>query len=181
VRAQIVNIIQVTPEVYWQRLFFDADYHRALYARLSFPSCQVELLSTDERGRTRRVLRAVPPLQAPEFIRKQLAGKLFYIEDGTYDPATGLWQFKNEVSVATDSVKITGVIHTEPLTQGLRHVLDLEAKVRVFGLGSMFEHLIEKNTRDGYSVMRDFTNQYAAEKGLLAGQARSARDTPQTT
>jgi hypothetical protein len=167
VRAQIVNVIHVTPQVYWQQLFFNAEYHRALYATLSFPSCEVQKLETDAQGRTRRILRAVPPLNAPEFIQKQLAGKLFYIEDGTYDPASGLWQFKNEVSVASESVKISGVIRTEPIAEGLRHVLDLEAKVNVFGLGSLFERLIEKNTRDSYNVMRDFTDRFAAQKGLL--------------
>ena len=167
-QVQIINVIQVTPAVYWEKLFFDADYHRELYQRLAFPRCDVERLETDARGRVRRVLRAVPPLSAPEFIRKQLAGKLFYIEDGTYDPASGLWSFKNEVSVAADSVSISGVIRTEPLPTGLRHVLDLEAKVNVFGLGSLFEHLIEKNTRDSYNVMREFTNEYAAKKGLAA-------------
>jgi Protein of unknown function (DUF2505) len=169
VHAQVVNILRVTPQVYWQKLFFDGEYHQALYDRLAFPSCKVELLETDAQGRTRRVLRAVPPLHAPEFIQRQLAGKLFYIEDGTYDPATGLWTFKNEVSVAAESVKISGVIHTEPCPEGLRHVLNLEAKVNVFGLGSLFEHLIEKNTRDSYAVMREFTNQFAAQKGLRAG------------
>jgi hypothetical protein len=168
VRSQIVNIIDVSPEVYWQKLFFDEDYHHALYAELSFPSCRIERLETDACGRTRRVLRAVPPIQAPDFVRKQLEGKLYYVEDGTYDPATGLWQFTNKVSVARDSVEIKGVIHTEPLPRGMRHVLDLEAKVSVFAVGSMFEHLIEKNTRDSYSVMRDFTNRYARDKGLLA-------------
>jgi hypothetical protein len=168
VRAQIVNIVHVTPAVYWEKLFFDADYHRELYHALAFPRCDVELLETDAQGRIRRVLRAVPPLHAPEFIQRQLAGKLFYIEDGTYDPGTGLWTFKNEVSVASESVKISGVIRTEPIRQGLRHVLHLEARVKVFGLGSLFEHLIERNTRDGYAVMREFTNQFAAKKGLSA-------------
>jgi hypothetical protein len=168
VHAQIVNIIHVTPAVYWEKLFFDPDYHRELYQKLTFPRCDVELLETDAEGRVRRVLRAVPPLHAPEFIQKQLAGKLFYIEDGTYDPKTGLWTFKNDVSVASESVKIRGVIRTEPIRQGLRHVLDLDATVKVFGVGSLFEHLIEKNTRDSYTVMREFTNQFAAKRGLLA-------------
>lgn len=167
-QVQIVNILQVTPAVYWDQLFFDPEYHRALYETLRFPRCDIERLEKDERGRVRRVLRAVPPLTAPDFIRKQLAGKLFYIEDGTYDPASGLWQFKNEVSVASESVHISGVIRTEPLPNGLRHVLDLSAKVTVFGLGSLFERLIEKNTRDSYTVMRDFTNQFARQRGLLA-------------
>jgi hypothetical protein len=169
VQAQIVNIIHVTPQVYWRQLFFDAEYHRGLYEKLAFASCEVQQLETDAQGRTRRVLRAVPPLHAPEFIQRQLAGKLFYIEDGTYDPATGLWQFKNEVSVASESVRIRGVIRTEPIPEGLRHILDLEAKVSVFGVGTLFEHLIERNTREGYRVMREFTNQFAAAKGLLAG------------
>lgn len=167
-QTQIVNILQVTPETYWQQLFFDPEYHRALYDRLAFPSCEVELLERDDNGRVRRVIRAKPPVHAPDFIRRKLGGRLQYVEDGTYDPTTGLWTFTNEVSMAKDHVAIRGAIRTDPVAQGLRHVLDLDAKVNVFGLGPVFEHLIEKNTRDSYTVMAAFTNEFARKKGLLA-------------
>ncbi|HEX6242246.1 MAG TPA: DUF2505 domain-containing protein [Polyangiales bacterium] len=164
--VQIVNTIRVTPPTYWGQLFFDPDYLRGLYVALAFPLCEVQQQSVDTEGRTRRVLRAVPPFSAPDFIRKKLEGRLFYTEDGTYDPRTGRWSFSTAVSVASDKVDIRGVIHTEPVAHGLRHVLDLTAKVSAFGVGPLFERLIEKNTRDSYAVMADFTNRFALERGF---------------
>lgn len=166
--VQIVNILHVTPETYWGQLFFDAEYLRALYVALAFPVFEVQRLDVDAEGRKRRVLRAVPPLTAPDFIRKKLEGKLYYIEDGTYDPHTGYWRFSTQVSVAADKVDIRGVIHTEAIPQGLRHVLDLSAKVSAFGVGPVFERVIERNTRDSYAVMTEFTNRFAAARGLSA-------------
>jgi hypothetical protein len=169
VEVQIVNTIRVSPTTYWEQLFFDPEYLRGLYVALAFPSCEVQQQSVDAQGRTRRVLRAVPPFSAPDFIRKKLEGRLFYTEDGTYDPRSGRWSFSTAVSVASDKVDIRGVIHTEPAAQGLRHVLDLSAKVSAFGVGPLFEKLIEKNTRDSYTVMADFTNRFAAQRGIAAG------------
>lgn len=166
--VQIVNLLRVPPDLYWGRLFFDPDYLRGLYVALSFPSCEVLQQSVDDVGRTRRVLRAVPPFAAPEFIRKKLAGRLYYTEDGTYDPRSGRWTFATQVSVASDKVEIRGVIHTEPIPTGLRHVLDLSAKVNAFGLGSLFERLIESNTRESYALMAGFTDRFARERGLSA-------------
>jgi hypothetical protein len=166
VEVQIVNIMHITPETYWGQLFFDPEYLRALYVALAFPVFEVQRLDVDAAGCKRRVLRAVPPLTAPEFIRKKLEGKLYYIEDGTYDPRTGYWRFSTQVSVAADKVEIRGVIHTEPVPEGLRHVLDLSAKVSAFGVGPVFERVIERNTRDSYAVMTEFTNRFAAQQGL---------------
>ena len=164
--VQIVNTIRVSPTVYWNQLFFDAEYLRRLYVALAFPQIEVQQLDVDAEGRTRRVLRAVPPFSAPDFIRKKLEGRLYYTEDGTYDPRTGRWSFSTAVSVASDKVEIRGVIHTEPVPEGLRHVLDLTAKVSAFGVGSLLERLIEKNTRDSYAAMTAFTNRFAAERGV---------------
>ena len=167
--VRIVNTLCVSPVHYWERIFFDPEYVRALYAELAFPVLEVQCLNVEPNGTTRRVLRAVPPVAAPEFIRKKLEGRLYYTEDGTYDPRTGCWSFSTLVSVAADKVDIRGVIHTEPLAGGLRHVLDLSAKVSAFGVGPLFERLIEKNTRDSYAHMAAFTNRFASQRGMAIG------------
>lgn len=165
-QTQIVNLMRVTPRTYWERLFFDPEYLHSLYAKLAFPLFEVQRLDVSEDGKKRRVLRAVPPLKAPDFIRKKLEGRLYYIEDGCYDPTSGVWTFSTQVSVASDKVEIRGRIHTEPVATGMRHVLDLQAKVVAFGLGPLFERLIESNTRDSYAVMAAFTDAFALQKGL---------------
>jgi hypothetical protein len=169
VEVRIVNTLHVSPAQYWERIFFDAEYVRGLYVELAFPVLEVQRLDVAADGTTRRVLRAVPPFAAPEFIRKKLEGRLYYTEDGTYDPRTGRWSFSTAVSVAADKVDIRGVIHTEPSAEGLRHVLDLSAKVSAFGVGPLFERLIAQNTRDSYALMAAFTNRFASQRGMASG------------
>jgi len=73
-------------------------------------------------------------------------------------------------SLAPEAAKIGGVIHGEPHSEGMLHIVDLEVRVSAFGLGSVIERAVEKNTRESYKVTTRFTNAYAAEKGLLFGR-----------
>lgn len=160
--VRITNVFHVAPEVFWQRLFFDREYNHGLYRALGFAQFDIESLTTDGEGRVRRVLRAVPPIRAPEIVRKKLEGRLYYREDGTYDPRTGVWSFQIVPSVAAESTEIGGVIHAEPDAAGMRQVVELTAHVSAFGLGRLLERVVEKNTRESYRVTAQFTNDYVA-------------------
>jgi hypothetical protein len=164
--VRITNVFHVSPELFWQRLFFDREYNHGLYRALGFVQYDVESLETDADGRTRRVLRAVPPIKAPEIVRRKLGDRLYYREDGTYDPRSGLWTFKIVPSVAAESTKISGVLRAEPDAAGMRHVCDLRAQVSAFGLGGLIEKVIEKNTRDSYRLTAQFTNEYVRRADL---------------
>ncbi len=165
-RTRIENVLHVTPEAFWQRLFFDAEFNRALYEKLGFEVYEVKTLETLPDGKVRRVLRAEPPINAPSLIKERLKGRVFYLEEGTYDPARGVWEFVNESSVASDSTRVSGSIRGEPHPEGMLHVVELEIVVKAFGFGSMVERMIEKNTRDSYRVTTEFVNAYAREHAL---------------
>ena len=165
--VRITNVFRVSPQMFWERLFFDAEYNRGLYQALGFSLCEVKRLETDENGCVRRVLRAVPPIKAPDIIRKKLEGRLYYLEDGRYDPRTGLWQFHNEPSIAAESTKIGGVIRAEPDGAGMRHVVDLSVQVSAFGLGGLIERIIEKNTRDSYRMTAQYTNAFVSSPSFV--------------
>lgn len=164
--TRIENVLHVTPEVFWKHLFFDADFNRALYEQLGFETYEVKELETLPDGRVRRVLRAEPPLNAPALIKDRIKGRVFYIEEGIYDPARGVWEFANESSVASDSTRVSGTIRGEPHAEGMLYIVELEIEVKAFGFGSLVERMIEKNTRDSYRVTTAFTNAYAKERGL---------------
>jgi hypothetical protein len=174
-QVRIINIFHVSPQLFWERLFFDAEYNRGLYRALGFPQCDVQRQETQPDGKVRRVLRAVPPIHAPEPIRRRLEGRLYYLEDGTYDPKTGRWEFVNRPSVAADSTSISGVICAEPDPAGMRHVLELSVRVSAFGLGALIERVIENNTRASYRVTADYTNTFVQRPGFAAldGAARA--------
>jgi hypothetical protein len=164
--TRIENVLRVSPEVFWKHLFFDADFNRRLYEKLGFETYEVKELETLPDGRVRRVLRAEPPLNAPSVIKDRLKGRVFYVEEGVYDPARGVWEFANESSVASDSTRVSGTIRAEPHPEGMLHVVELDIVVKAFGFGSMVERMIEKNTRESYKVSTEFVNRYAEEHGL---------------
>lgn len=166
-KARIENVWRVTPEVFWDRLFFDAEYNEGVYRALGFSAYEVLTLETLPDGRVRRVLRAEPPIKAPDMLKRRLAGRVFYTEEGFYDPARRVWEFVNESSVASDSTRVSGSIRAEPHAEGMLHVVELDIQVRAFGLGGVVEHLIQKNTRESYRVTTEFTHAYAREHGLL--------------
>jgi hypothetical protein len=166
-QVRITNVFRVSPRVFWQRLFFDAEYNRGLYQALGFSVCEVQRLETAPDGCVRRVLRAVPPIKAPEVVQRRLEGRLYYLEDGSYDPRTELWTFKSEPSLAPESTKISGVIRAEPDSAGMRHVVDLSVQVSAFGLGSLIERVIEKNTRESYRATAEYTNDFVKRPGFV--------------
>ena len=167
-KAIIESIFRVRPEVFWQRLFFDADYNAGLYRELGFESYEVQSLERLPDGKVRRRLKAEPPLSGPELLRKQLRGRIYYTEEGTYDPDRGVWEFVNHSSVKAGTTSVSGTIRALPHASGMQHVVELDVSVSALGLGGMIERAIEKNTRDSYRVTTAYTNRFAEERGLLA-------------
>jgi Protein of unknown function (DUF2505) len=172
VRTNIESIFHVAPDVFWSRLFFDADYNAGLYRKLGFESYEVLSLQTSADGRIQRRLRAEPPLSGPELVRRALRGRIYYVEEGSYDPVKGEWVFENHSSVKAGDTQVSGVIRALPHPEGMRHLVELEIRVSALGLGSMIERQIEKSTRESYSVTTAYTNAYAAEHQLAFGQLR---------
>lgn len=173
-KATIESVFRVRPEVFWQHLFFDAEYNAGLYRELQFESYEVLEQTAHADGRITRSLRAEPPLSGPDLLKRQLRGRIYYIEDGTYDPASGAWVFENRTSVAAGTTHVSGVIRALPHDEGMLHVVELEIRVSALGLGSLVERAIEKNTRESYRVNTLYTNAFAARHGLLAVPDKTA-------
>lgn len=167
-RATFENALHVTPEVFFERLFFDADYNAGLYEKLGFQSYEVTELTELPDGNIRRSLRAEPPIHAPGLVQRRLSGKVYYTESGVFDRREQAWTFETVPSVASSQAQIRGRITLRPHAEGCIHVCELEVNVRAFGLGSMIERSIEQNTRDSYRINTDYTNAFARERGLLA-------------
>jgi len=171
VLATIESVFRVPPAVFWERLFFDADYNAGLYRELGFESYEVLSLERHADGRVTRSLRAEPPLSGPDLLKRQLRGRIYYVEEGTYDPTRGVWEFVNRTSVAAGTTNISGVITVSPHAEGMSHVVQLDVRVSALGLGTLVERAIEKNTRESYRKTTRYTNDYAEAHGLLAGAA----------
>jgi hypothetical protein len=166
VKATIENVVHVEPRVFWEHLFFDPEFNQGLYRELGFQSYEVLSLTRMPDGRMQRSLRAEPPLRGPELLQRHLRGRIYYTEEGTYDPLRGVWEFVNHSSVAAGTTKVSGAIRAEAHPAGMRHVVELALSVSALGLGSLVERTIEKNTRESYRVATQYTNEYARARGL---------------
>jgi hypothetical protein len=174
VKTRIENVFRVRPEDFWTKLFFDDEYNRGLYRELRFESYEVLSLERSPEGRIRRVLRATPPLNGPDLLRRRLQGHIFYTEEGTYDPASASCQFVNRTSVAAGTTHIAGTISVEPHAEGLKHIVDLDVNVSALGLGGVIERAIERNTRESYLLTTAYTNAFALERGLSPSRSTDA-------
>jgi hypothetical protein len=166
VKFEIVNLLRVAPATFWDELFFDEAYNQSLYAALGFVSMRV--LSFDRQATVvRRGLQAEPPIHAPAALKRKLTGKVFYSEEGELDLVHKRWTFRSNSSVMPDQVSIRGQIELLPHAEGALHRVEIDARVNAWGIGSVIEHLIERNTRESYDKTIAFTERWAREKGLV--------------
>ncbi len=163
---QLSNVLRVAPATFWDQLFFDEAYNQGLYVALGFANMQVLKLDR-EPSAVHRTLRAEPPIHAPAVLKRKLVGKLFYTEAGTFDLSTRRWTFQSIPSVLPDQVSIRGEIELLPHADGSLHRVDLDVRVTAWGIGSIIEHVIERNTRESFATTLAFTERWAKEKGLV--------------
>ncbi len=165
-KFHVANVVRVAPATFWDQLFFDQAYNQSLYVALGFANMHV--LSLDRQPATiTRSLRAEPPLHAPAVIKRRLEGKFFYTERGEFDRVSKRWTFESIPSVLADQVSIRGTIELLPHAHGAEHCVDIEARVTAWGIGSLIERVIERNTRESFATTISFTEQWVQQKGLV--------------
>jgi hypothetical protein len=173
-RTRIENVFRVSPDTFWNVLFFDAEYNARLYKELGFIAVDVTALEELGEGKLRRALRAAPPVRAPALIKKKLQSTFSYEEEGVYDPRAQRWDFKSTSNVAPESSRVGGSITSAPHAQGMLHIVELDIHITALGLGGLIEKVIEKNVRESYQTTTRFTNAYALERGLSTTAAGEA-------
>ena len=161
------HAVHLSPATFWQRVFFDDEYNRLLYVALGFADMRVLSLDSPADGKIRRVLRAEPPINLPMVLKRKLQGKVFYTEQGHFEPATQSWAFQSIPSVLSDQMSIQGRLQLLPHPEGSTHVVDLDVRVTAWGMGPLLEGLIERNARDSFATTVGFTNRWAEQKGLV--------------
>lgn len=158
-------------DAFWDALFFDREYNRALYRDgLGFEDMEILADDAGEDGGRRRRLRAKPKLDAPRAVRKLIGDALTYVEEGEFDPDTRRWTTRVVPSRLADRVRITVVVWCEPRGDDrCVRVADFDFDVRVIGLGRVFEQFIARTMRENYEKAARFSNTW-----LRAHQAASA-------
>ena len=155
-------------DTYWNKIFFDLDYNKELYVKtLKFGSYELLDRKDEGGGNFNKRTRIEPPLDAPMVIKKLVGDSLSYIEDGRFDAGTRRWKYNMLPSKMADKVTIKGELWVEKKGDKLiDRVCTVEVETRIFGVGSVFESFLEKQTRDSYRLVAAFTEQYIKTNGL---------------
>ncbi len=163
-KAHIENIIDVSADEFYDKVFFDEAFSDALYKELKFR--ERELVVQEDRGDTiYREVRQVPDRDLPGAVKKLLgAARLEYVEKSTTNKAQNRSEIEVVSSIKPDKIKVRGAFWVEPHGEGkCKRVFDVEVKVSIFGVGGLVEKLVLEDVRKSYDVAADFTNQWLAE------------------
>ena len=117
-----------------------------------------------ERTRTR----VVPRLALPSSVQKLLRGQVVrYDEVVEYDPSTRQARFSIR-SLAGKRVQVNGTIHFLQDGSGVRLRFDGEAKIAVFGLGTMLERYLVGEVTTRYARAQDVLQRFIDEDPAAA-------------
>ena len=165
--ARIAHDLNCSEDAFWT-LFFDKAFNEELFLRtLAFDSWKI--LSQDEtESRIDRVVEAVPKIpDLPGPLKKLVENGVGYREHNSFTRAQRRTTVKVDPTVMPDKISISGVIHTERTgDRSCRRIYDAVVTAKVFGIGGMIEGRILQEIRTSYDKAAQFTNRWAAEKGL---------------
>lgn len=168
-RYTIKHTIETDLETFWSKLFFDPEFNRSMFLdHLGFTSYRVLEDRTDPDGTRHRRVESTPKVELPAPARKLFGDNLSYTEVGRFDPSTKHY-FVDALppKVAGDKVKTTSEIWAEPVSdKRIERIVTVDCSVKVFGLGTLLEGIIEQQTRDNYAKAAEYTNRWIREKGL---------------
>lgn len=132
---------------FWETFASDEYVHAATKAAGSL-SCEVVDHDGAPPAAFSRTVQMVNPVDAPGPAKKLLGDTQTVTDSGAYDPAGGRWTYTVRPSTMGDKIKIRGTITLEERADGtVDKVNELDVSVKIFGLGTMIEKVIEAQTR----------------------------------
>jgi hypothetical protein len=137
-----------TAAEFWA-LYFDPAYTSRLYLdALDSTSAEVLKLDGDLESGLHRTLRYGQRPDAPGPVKKLFGEEIVTVEESAFDPTTGTSTFTVTPGTMADKTKIGGSVQVEDTPGGCHQRFDLEAKVKIFGVGPIVERFIEHQARD---------------------------------
>ena len=166
-RYTIRHTFNTDADTFWDKVFFDPEYNKALFqGHLGFKLYQVLTLDKAEDGSVHRRTECTPPVELPAAAKKLLGETMSYVEDGRFDPKTRRFTVDVQPKVAADKIKTRVVMWVEPAgDKRIDRFVEVDNTIKVFGVGGMLEGFVEKQTRANYDAAAAFTNKWIAEKG----------------
>jgi len=137
-----------SPEEFWA-LYFDRDFALRLHLEaLGSTSAEVVSQEGDLTSGLVRTLRygQRPPMPGP--VRKLFGEEVVTTEVSTYDPATSTTTFTMTPGTMADKTHIEGSIAFAVEGGNTVETFNLDARVKIFGAGTVVERFIEHQARE---------------------------------
>lgn len=160
----ITHEIHCDVDTFW-KLFFDKEFNeRQFREALGFPEFYIDNQQETDTQITRKITGS-PKMNMPGPVAKLLGANFRYTEQGTFDKAKKVWQWKMTPSVLADKLRQEGQMRVEPTGQGhVRRIAEITSEAKVFGLGGLIESSAEKQLREGWELSAHFMNKYLADR-----------------
>lgn len=144
---------------FW-RVFASQEYLDRAWAATGATDGSVLAREGDPPAAWSRRVRSMNPVNAPGPVKRLTGDRQTVVDDGAFDPDRGTWSFTITPGTLANKVRILGVIRLDEAGDGtVERVIDMDAAVRVFGIGGLFEKAIESEARQSNDRTAEVLNQ----------------------
>lgn len=157
------HTIDCSPDEFWA-LYHDKAFIERMHLE-GLESTSVEVLhQAGKPGKKfERQIRWGQRPDMPGPVRKLFGEEVVTTEDGSFDPATGVWSFTLVPGTMADKTKMSGTMSLTDNGDGTSDQLFvLEAKVSIFGVGGLVEKVIERQAKETQARSASFVNGHLA-------------------
>ena len=161
--VRVEHHIDCTPERHWQ-LYLDEEFTKQLLTEgLGYSTPEITAVRDDD-DELKRDMKVEPALELPPRIQKMMKGKMGYTEKGRFDKKKERFFLEHTTAALGDKLHLSGEFHVEPTGEGkCKRYAIIRVDVRVFGIGSLLEKVIERNIHKGWNSSAAFMNRYLAD------------------
>jgi Protein of unknown function (DUF2505) len=167
-QSTIRDVFDIGADAFWRDVFFDRTFVERMYKEaLSCESVEFVTEKGDLATGFSRRLRFTQKIDAPGPVRKLFGETTTMEEEGRFESSTGRFRFVMTPDKMADKITIAGSTWLEPAGDGkVARISQLDFTVKIFGVGSLVEKFMAKQTAESLERQARFTRAYIAEKGL---------------
>jgi hypothetical protein len=148
VKLHFRHELPCSPDEFWATFFDPIATERSYREALAATEFEIRSQTGDLASGLTRELHYAQPIDAPGPVKKLMGSEAASTETGTWDPAAGTWTFRLRPDTMGDKITIAGTLRVEPAAAGCIRVFEIDAAVKIFGIGKVFEGFVERQARD---------------------------------
>ena len=164
--VRVEHVFECTPEFFWEKIFFDAEFNRRMYLEeLGFSSWK-EVSVREDDAKISRVVEVSPPVGELPGPLKKLVGEGFgYREQGEFDKSTQRYRVTAVPNRLGDKLSVVGELWVEPVGESAcRRIFEAKVVAKVFGVGGLLESRIVNDTKKNYEEAAGYTRKFLAAR-----------------